>query len=1336
MSEKNILSSNDITMNNKLSKKEQKTLSKLLNKAGLSSIDDIIKKADQEVQEYKLKHKELDEKAKKITEKHKSQIIKRTTKEMSKIDNYVGSQKIINPESKKSINLGKQVFFKQFKKGNIQYIEMHKDNVLNVEKYKNLKNWFKVNKIKLPKNKSNENLIRHKHKILFGIQPLKEYIVIGHSLFEDNNGDEHVRNINLKIMLPEKFDKETANSLISDKIERQVIQQSMFLKSMKTHLLNISGEISLLDVKNKATRLHTKLINGIDKIHIRDNFCVVDSVYYQVIGKKGFHNYTLKKFTTELSNYVDGPIDEGVSINELINWAQNEHTNITICCIDPLHNVFQFHKATQKNNIIQLYFLVNNGHVYPILDKNQIDDIRYKKRFDIDDLLQKFEFIIEHCGESFNFIDDDNRQDFIEGKLKGDVFIVKDVKKIDLIDLAGDCIIETNYVDCFFKPKNRYGISAFKYPTNEQIVIDGTDFDDRKYVCDLLYNDNKYHIEDFKFKNQSYTQIANSIMSKIFTINFLKSTFNKQTRDILNDFQCTALIQSIDERCNDFRFWKIVKSLDIFKSYSYMLIINKFDFPIFDINCDVKPFTEDIKITCGLYYINRTIIKPWNIVLKPAFYSWNLIIYLLNKRMIKISDIKYYVKASYNLKSDIFKKLVIFCYEKFPSQAKNLINSLIGSFNVKFHKYDKYCLTDNLEVLSALIYDHENQNKLFDITTLKSIFLFRSISNIRTQDDDSGIYSHVISGGIINLLELCSRLSNKDQLISVNTDCIYYIGKEFYDDKNINKDNVLTNIGKIRRQDVKNIKMYYELEDEEILDLNKYPIKYGSGNLFFGQAGCGKTHNLIEKIKENKDNVIVLCPTNKACENINNRYGSDIASTFDSFLNENLNNEQKINKFNKDTVLLIDEFSMISKKWMYIIYQAYIKHNFKIYMYGDPNQIPGIEGNTLPYNWANSVVVLEMCGKINQLPYIEKTGRYTLELNNILQEFLNTGKLSHGFKKIDQDIKINITVTNRTRIKINKHFCKEGITINFIYQGKKEVYKINKDTPIICTKNLPKHNMYNSQCFKIDYIDENKVIINNIDFSINEFAKAFLPNYGTTIYRLQGETLRDNYNIYESHLMNRNMLYTALSRATSKNIIHINNIPDKFYKKAEYKTKCLPAKIFKNEMQNGKIYMIHNIVTNEFYIGETNNDIYQRLNEHINDEHSPFYKVNINNLKIETISICPCKNKKELQKYEKYFIQEYQNKGYNLLNKKQMLKIKEKPKVNIIKVSNISHVMEKRFKIIDDKKNSRLRLQYRDGNKVISISKKYKNNEVDPLDYNISMEYMENKRNELLEQYK
>ena len=117
-----------------------------------------------------------------------------------------------------------------------------------------------------------------------------------------------------------------------------------------------------------------------------------------------------------------------------------------------------------------------------------------------------------------------------------------------------------------------------------------------------------------------------------------------------------------------------------------------------------------------------------------------------------------------------------------------------------------------------------------------------------------------------------------------------------------------------------------------------------------------------------------------------------------------------------------------------------------------------------------------------------------------------------------------------------------------------------------------------------------------------------------------------------------------------------------------------------------------------------------RLKEHFSNIKSVVFKNKDENPKISLIVDGPCENKHKLEKVEKKYINQYAKKyGDKILNKRGNDEIKEKPEIKysfkIEKEDDLIKRIEKMVAIKNDKMNKRLEIQFRDGNKKVSVQR-------------------------------
>lgn len=141
-------------------------------------------------------------------------------------------------------------------------------------------------------------------------------------------------------------------------------------------------------------------------------------------------------------------------------------------------------------------------------------------------------------------------------------------------------------------------------------------------------------------------------------------------------------------------------------------------------------------------------------------------------------------------------------------------------------------------------------------------------------------------------------------------------------------------------------------------------------------------------------------------------------------------------------------------------------------------------------------------------------------------------------------------------------------------------------------------------------------------------------------------------------------MYTSWSRTTKLEYIHLDNKKKcKYYREQEQDKMIIINSYFNTDYQNGKIYHVTFEKNDKHYIGSTTQLLENRLDEHLLNPKSAVYKYRDNNPKIELICLCPCKDKKTLEKVENSYINEYkQQYGDKLLDIKGIKKVKRDKK--------------------------------------------------------------------------
>jgi len=232
----------------------------------------------------------------------------------------------------------------------------------------------------------------------------------------------------------------------------------------------------------------------------------------------------------------------------------------------------------------------------------------------------------------------------------------------------------------------------------------------------------------------------------------------------------------------------------------------------------------------------------------------------------------------------------------------------------------------------------------------------------------------------------------------------------------------------------------------------------------------------------------------------------------------------------------------------------------------------------------------------------------------MLNRFISTGRVKNITNEKDENLYKNIRYLNKTRITVNtdrcKKFCKNKETEHLIfkYDNKNEEYNVCVGVPILATKNLTEREIFNTMEFEIQEMDNNGFKIKDEWFQYNEFRESFIPSFCVAVYKYQGARRKEPYNIYDVIRMDRKQLYTALSRTTKFEDIHLNPelLCDKYYCRSQPHIEIINSR-FNSLYSEWKIYKI-TFDDEKIYVGYTCENIETRLKWHLKNPNSTVYK--------------------------------------------------------------------------------------------------------------------------------
>ena len=879
-----------------------------------------------------------------------------------------------------------------------------------------------------------------------------------------------------------------------------------FLEYVSDNIVR-AANINLRDVRMKQTKLQYSLLGDLKNVNINDGECVIDYLDYEFRNNKYFSKFLSRNKIIELL----GGVKDGYTTMDILKLVSSSNY-ISMNALNPMLKVFEHHLAKNTSRI-NLCFIVNNAHCYPILDNDYKNKISRNKCLDLEELTNdKFNYktclYLNHISD----IPNDNKHDIL-------------INSNNLSNIANDIMRKTNIIIEGMKFYNNKLVS-FQHP-NKFRIESCTDYHEKKPLCEQL---------NIPFENQTYTNIGTNIFTTKFG-ELPKSKLSKELEKIYSDYHIKPYIKLVNElyqgvsQLNDTSNI-IEKGFDINKSYGSVLLENKTNYPIFTQFDEVELYKP---IKSGEYYINRDFTLNPTIKLNKGWYPTNIINYCIEKEYIKEEDIKYCIKSTFSLSYDYFKKYVEFCF-KFKS-GKKLVNNLTGFLNKKYNIYQKGCISDSYEIACGTFMNEREKNNECFINKVNDMFIIRSTTKTKCLESNSPVYRQIVAGGIINLDKLYYKVTDCNSVvISYKVDSIMVLNPKI----NIALGNEIGDIRIEKWATVKNIKIidpvpeyFYSDFDRhrEWIDIKLDELK--GSYLVSGISGCGKSY-LLSKLITTDDKV--LCFTNKAC-NVLRRKGIKDVSTFDKIFYNQINNRtcEKIGlkRLEKYKNIYVDEYSMVPFKYIQLLYS--LKNEGKnIRLFGDSNQCPPVEKNNKSgklYDYKTSNFVKKICDyQIYNIPYKFEYGRYEQPLYDVIQHLLKTNTiLNCKNKKIKPNLLFNIAYTNKKVNEINKKYCKDYG--NFTARE-----------PIISNVNSTKYNVFRSSRFVIEKINNNMVSLKGckIKIPLSYIKKHFDYGYCITVHRMQGDEITQEYNIYEVENMSRALFYTALGRGKKLKNINFN----------------------------------------------------------------------------------------------------------------------------------------------------------------------------------------------------
>lgn len=484
---------------------------------------------------------------------------------------------------------------------------------------------------------------------------------------------------------------------------------------------------------------------------------------------------------------------------------------------------------------------------------------------------------------------------------------------------------------------------------------------------------------------------------------------------------------------------------------------------------------------------------------------------------------------------------------------------------------------DKVRNFASKISFEDSENKY------KEAFLINIISDYTFNSGDIYIeYDALVNvlnyyGGLDNLDEILNRCIDKEYIY--RQDDRLYLFNDYYDEKYIadflNRFNTSEIIDDFLLDDgIKSIENDLAIK----YDLNqKHAIKNFFNNsisMIIGGPGTGKTtivKGMVEMFKQIYpfSNLIVVAPTGRAAKRINEICGCE-SKTIHSLLR--WNKESNTFAFDVDNpilydALIIDEFSMVDNSLFASLLKA-CSHIKKLCIIGDNNQLPSIR----PGDLLNDLIISNKFSltRLNT-NYRQSNGS---EIISLASDIIND---DFDINRYQTDINFyDINESNFDLISLIQHDIENGYSLDEIqvltpmYKGKWGIDTLNdqlqntfnpsdiskqerqvgntifrEHDKVLQLKNRPSDDVYNGDIGILEEVNnkEKYFLINFQDIYVfykNDDLQDISLAYAMSVHKAQGSEYQIVYFIlsnYNLHMLNRNLIYTAISRAKTKLVI-------------------------------------------------------------------------------------------------------------------------------------------------------------------------------------------------------
>ena len=587
------------------------------------------------------------------------------------------------------------------------------------------------------------------------------------------------------------------------------------------------------------------------------------------------------------------------------------------------------------------------------------------------------------------------------------------------------------------------------------------------------------------------------------------------------------------------------------------------DYCVFSVMDDPKPFDQAIHkdIPVGYYYVRTNNVLPLK---GNGWYSYVIIKYCLENKIINLCDIDYVILPSMTLPAEYFNDFIDYIYEKGGEYAKFMINAWIGMMGTKNIKKRKLQLTTSMNEASYHYFTTPSESNIF-VHDKDGYYEIDTRSEKLIDDSHVPIFNQILDQEAIELHKITKILESLGgEMVYLNTDNAIaqfkidavidedLINKYFWSNSKEKKYKIASqpNLCELKEKAQTNVNIitpikYKITEDPMINDFTETVNKLINSNEGFsliGAPGTGKTtlaSLFMKKIQSLNKKFIALGPTHKSCKVVQKLINND-CKTIHSFVNQI---GKAYSKLKDVDYIIIDEISMLQEIFWKKLAEIKKNTNIKFILVGDWAQLGPVR-DRCDFDYENSFIVhylsdgnmmkLTKCRRSDDRLFKMYMNVENVDINKFPHVEYEKGICFHNsVRKQKNDRIMKNKIIGKKYMLVKAHKCDDNSQDTYVYNGLPVIACRTDNKLDICNSDEGIVDSWNKQNIKVKI--EDKIIT----IPTNDFAKYFYPAYVMTIHKCQSITIREPYTIYKWNQLDTRLKYVALSRSSDIKFISI-----------------------------------------------------------------------------------------------------------------------------------------------------------------------------------------------------